>query len=314
MSCAAAGDCTAAGEYNGGGGGAGDGLPFVVSETAGTWGSAEQLTGMPPDDDTTLVSCPDATDCAVAETYVTETFDSAMFTADEANGTWGQGKALGMPSDATDISGLPLLDCRSAGNCVISGSMDLAGGTGPVTVPFAATETSSGTWGAAATLAGIPSSVVSSGTQGLSCVPGGDCTLVGAASDGSIFTAVSGADGSIGTAQPIYRAAPSNWVVGLSCPQDGHCTLGLELNNAFALGTEATASTVTLAASAPKVTYGAEQSETLTATASSAAGGTPTGTVTVRADWQRALHDHAGQWHRYLHAHRPATSRPAPTR
>jgi hypothetical protein len=40
-------------------------------------------------------------------------------------------------------------------------------------------------------------------------------------------------------------------------------------------------STVTLAASAPTVTYGDEEAETLTATVASSAGGTPTGTVTV---------------------------------
>jgi hypothetical protein len=171
---------------------------------------------------------------------------------------------------------------------VIVGSMDVnettSNGTKGVTEPFAATETSSGAWGPAAALPGSP---VSDGgmLQGLSCVPGGDCTIAvtvaGASGAPYVYTAVSGADGSIGSVQQVYQAPGANIVYGLSCPQDGHCTMALQLNNNYMLGTEATASTVDLTASAPKVTYGAEQSETLTATVSSVAGGTPTGTVTV---------------------------------
>jgi hypothetical protein len=280
VSCTGASDCTASGESGGNGF---IGRPFVVSETGGTWGNAEQLSGTLSTDDT-MISCPDPADCAVAATYLTATNTTEIFTFDEANGVWGQPQLLAMPSSETDIVNDPVLSCRSAGNCVILGNMDLQVGTSAPTVPFAATETSSGTWGAAATLPGTPAS--NGGLlQGLSCVPGGDCTIAVSARDASgtpyIYTAVSSADGSIGSVQEVYQAPGSNTVYGLSCPQNGHCTLAVVLDNKYMLGTEATASTVTLAASAPKVTYGAEQSETLTATASSAAGGTPTGTVTV---------------------------------
>jgi hypothetical protein len=280
VSCTGASDCTASGESGGNGF---IGRPFVVSETEGTWGNAEQLSATLSTDDT-MISCPDATDCAVAATYMTANYATEIFTLDEANGVWGQPQQLSMPSSETDIVNNPVLSCRSAGNCVILGNMDLQVGTSAPTVPFAATETSSGTWGAAATLPGTPAS--DGGLlQGLSCVPGGDCTIAVSAGDASgtpyIYTAVSSTDGSIGSVQEVYQAPGFNTVYGLSCPQNGHCTLAVVLDNKYMLGTEASASTVALTASAPKVTYGAEQSETLTATASSAAGGTPTGTVTV---------------------------------
>jgi hypothetical protein len=95
------------------------------------------------------------------------------------------------------------------------------------------------------------------------------------------FTATTSASGSLGTAQPL----PAPWgqgksTVSLSCPQAGYCALATGSPTGY-LVNEATAATVTLKASSSALTYGSEQSETLTATATSPAGGTPTGTVTV---------------------------------
>jgi hypothetical protein len=280
VSCTGDSDCTASGEHGGI-----MGPPFVVSETGGTWGNAEQLPGAPDADDTTI-SCPDPADCTVAATYAGDTGVREIFTFDEANGAWGQPQLLAMPSSETDIDNDPLLGCRAAGNCVIVGNMDLQVGTKGTSGPFAATEITSGAWGTAATLPGIPPATEIGMVQALSCVPEGDCTFSGSAQADTgtpayIWAGVSGADGSIGTVQQVYQQGNGDSVVSLSCPQDGHCTLAAELGYQYMLGTEATASTVTLAASAPTVTYGAEQSETLTATVSAAAGGAPTGTVTV---------------------------------
>jgi hypothetical protein len=267
VSCAAAGECSASGP---------GGEVFVVSETGGTWGGLEQLAGTSGDD--ALVSCPAPRDCTVAGTY-----GSWVFTADEANGAWGQGQKLNMPSVDWGFVNTPSIACRFAGNCVIVGiAADINAPSTDITL--AATESSSGSWGAAAPLPGNP---VGQGgfLQGLSCVPGGDCTIAVSAADASgtpyVYTAVSRTDGAVGSVQHVYQSKFSNIVFGLSCPQDGHCVLAVESDNQYLLGTEATTSTVALTASAPKVTYGAEQSETLTATTSSTAGGTPTGAVTV---------------------------------
>jgi len=237
VSCTGDSDCTASGEYGGSGFG---GLPFVVSETGGTWGNAEQLPGTLSADDTTI-SCPDPADCTVAG----ETGAQGVFTFDESNGTWGQQQLLAMPSSTTDVSADLLLGCRAAGNCVILGNMDFQVGTKGSSGPFAATETTSGAWGSAATLPGIPPATEIGMVQALSCVPDGDCTFSGSAQADTgtpayIWAGVSGADGSIGTVQQIYEQASGDPVIGLSCPQNGHCTLAADLDNKYMLGTEAT--------------------------------------------------------------------------
>lgn len=263
VSCAAAGDCTASG------------LGIVVTETRGVWGNAQPLQYEIGVQDT-AVSCPDATDCTVAE------WDGGqVYAFDETNGVWSQGQA------SASWVNPPLLGCRSAGNCVIAGNVQYSEGRSQVQAPSAVTEVS-GVWQTVAPLPGFQFGTEIGTVQGLSCVPDGDCTIAGnSMADGgdghSIWTAVSGADGSIGTLQRGYQSPGSGYVSSLSCPRDGYCTLGLfsEFTDMNMLETEATASTIGLTASAAKVTYGAEQSETLTATVSSAAGGTPAGAVTV---------------------------------
>jgi len=276
VSCPAAGDCTASGQYGGNGflGG-----PFVVSEAGSGWGNAAALQGAFSTSNASI-SCPDASDCAVVLSATTAE-GPALYTVDEAGGTWGQGQLLSVPSQVTGSAGTPAIGCSSAGDCVIVADM---GGPSSSTVPFAAIETSSGEWGAAAALPGTPA-LDGSTLPGLSCVPGGGCTVAVTAGTGSgtpyIYTAVISTDGSIGDVHQLYPTRGFNVVYGLSCPQAGYCTMALELANKYILGVEAAPSTVALAASAPAVTYGAEQAESLTATVSSTQGGTPTGTVTI---------------------------------
>ncbi len=285
VSCPAAGSCTATGEYGGNGFA---GTPFAVSEAGSVWGNAEALQGTPSASGTSI-SCPDALECAVVMTHMTPS-GTALYTVDEALGTWAQGQLLSMPPSSTVISGAgaPLIGCRSAGNCVIAGDMGSITSAN-VQVPFAATETSSGTWGAAAALPGIDSSTEIGTVQGLSCVPGGDCTIAGtdqATTGGGtdyIWTAVSSSGGSVGTVRQDYHSIGSNDVYGLSCPQDGYCTLAFDLDYKNMLGIETSPSAVAVTVSASLVTYGAEQSGKLTAAVSSSAGGTPTGTVTIKS-------------------------------
>ena len=282
VSCAAAGNCTASGVVGGAmGGDTYAGGPFVVTEAGGVWGNAQPLQSGSSVEDP-VVSCPDAADCTVAGQA-----GVGVYTFDEANGGWGQGQALtlALPADAMSP---PLLGCRSAGNCVIAGTMQYRQGTNEFTVPFAATETSGGAWQAADRLPGFRLGI-QVGTEGLSCVPDGDCTIAGTSladdNTDAVWTSVSGTDGSIGTLRQDYQSTGSTDVYSLSCPQDGYCMLGFGVNPNYMLGTEAAASTVRLTASAARVTYGAEQSQTLIATVSSAVsvtgGGTPAGTVTV---------------------------------
>ena len=300
VSCSSPGNCTAGGDYNAGGVAG----PFLVSESGGTWGSAQAVPDFAALNTTssgqlfgavTSLSCPDVTDCAVGGYYGIDTgaptgTTTAVFTADEVGGTWDSAKPLDIPSAVNGPYDNFTVGCRAAGNCVVTGNVTVVTGSGTSAVQhgeaFAATETSGGGWGQGQALPGIPASD-GSYSSGLSCIPGGGCTMaggygpVGVAAD-QAFAATVGTDGSIGTVQlvePALNDGPQ--VAGIACPQDGYCTLIDNPGGIPQLVSEATAATVTLSASAPAVSYGSEPAETFTATVSSVSGGTPTGTVAV---------------------------------
>jgi hypothetical protein len=295
VSCSAPGDCTAGGDYNTGTGN----VPFVVSESGGTWGTPQAVPDFAALNSTSSgntsgyvlsVSCPDTTDCAAVGYYAVTTggtVSSAAFTADEAGGAWGPAKPLDIPSEVNGPTRITV-GCRAAGNCVVAGSVFVAGSGTSAAEAFDAAETSSGGWGQGQALPGIPAGD-QSGFHALSCVPEGDCTVLGgyapaAAQGGQIFAATIGTDGSTGTVRPVQPAVSGTTPVtvgGIACPQDGYCTLIEDSGPVVQLVSEATAATVSLSASAPTVTYGDEQAETLTATVASPDGGTPTGKVTV---------------------------------
>jgi hypothetical protein len=314
LSCGAPGDCTAGGTYmytNHQYGAVQQ--PFIVSESGHSWGEPQPIPGIASvsssgagndglQNEVTSVSCPDATDCAVVGTLFPQPNSVGLFfTLDEAGGTWGQAKALSLPSGDFVDGPVPFVSCRAAGDCVIAAKVGNKPGqssSGSSAVVTAA-ESSSGAWGAAMAIPGI-----AAGDEGqvdnLACVPAGDCTVLGVYYPGGnnpneIFSATSADGGAMGAAQPVVSSGivtPQNLQV--ACPQNGHCTItynGIDAtvgqpNTYFDISspqlvTQATPATVTLTASASKVTYGAEQSAKLTATVSSPAGGTPTGTVTV---------------------------------
>ena len=288
VSCGAPGDCTAGGVYAYGA----FQEPFIVSESGHVWGQPQALPALSSGgqysegpNEVTSVSCPDATDCAVVGTYFPQINPSGeIFAVDEAAGAWGQAKTLSIPSaDSVGNSGTDFVSCRSAGDCVIAGT------AGEVVT---ATESSAGAWG---TATAIPGTAPADGDEvfGLACVPKGDCTLLGLDTPGDqlpyeVFSATSPDGSPFGSVQEV--ASSGNDVPGsprLACPQNGQCAVtynGLSSTSGLSfpqLVIERFPAAVTLSASAPKATYGAEQAVTLTATASSPAGGTPTGTVSV---------------------------------
>jgi hypothetical protein len=295
LSCGAPGDCTAGGSYEYGTAQ----LPFIVSESGHSWGEPQPIPGLSalssggqgtayPGNEVTSVSCPDASDCAVVGTYFPELNAAGLaFTLDEAGGVWGQAKALSIPSgDTLNTQPTFYVSCRSAGNCVTAGTAEVNPATASSEV-VTATESSSGAWGAATAIPGM-SADDEPYAVGLVCVPAGDCTVLGVDAPGGqapfeIFSATSADGGTMGAAQEVAPTGNDQPTLPqLACPQNGNCTVTYDYDSSLPqMVTEATASTVTLTASAPKVTYGAEQSATLKATVSSPAGGMPTGTVTV---------------------------------
>jgi hypothetical protein len=309
LSCGAPGDCTAGGSYQYGA----VVQPFIVSESGHSWGQPQPIPGIASvsssgqgdnsaENQVTSVSCPDAGDCAVVGSFFPQYGQNGVFfTLDEAGGTWGQAKALSIPSGDSVQGPSDFVSCRSAGDCLIAASVanepgqSISGSSEVVT----AAESSSGPWGAATAIPGIAAGD-EAGLDALTCALGGDCTVFGVYYPGGnnpneIFSATS-PDG--GATEAARQVASSGIVTPLSlqaaCPHNGHCTIaynGIDATvgqpNTYVdssvpeIVSEATPATVTLTASASKVTYGAEQSANLTATVSSPAGGTPTGTVTV---------------------------------
>jgi hypothetical protein len=298
LSCGAPGDCTAGGDYTYGTVEA----PFIVSESSGAWGTPQVIPGLAAlstsgngaeayPNQVTSVSCPDASDCAVAGLYYPELNGPGIaFTLDEAGGTWGQAEAIGVPSADAANAGSPAVACRASGNCVVAmrAANDEAS---PYSDVLTAAEHSSGAWTAATAVSGIPPLDEPLLYQ-LACVPDGDCTLLGGYyANGhmpeTLFSATSPDGAAMGSAQQVTTSTnPSDSVSApaLACPGNGRCLATYNTGNAYnspqVIAEEAT-SKVALTASEPKATYGAEQSETLTATVTSPEGGTPTGTVTV---------------------------------
>jgi hypothetical protein len=299
LSCSAPGDCTAGGIYDYGE----VDEPFVVTESGHVWGPPQPIPSLAaltpggqysegPGNYITSVSCPDVGDCAVVGNYFPQLNSGGLvYTLDEVGGVWGQAKVLSIPpGDVLRSDEGFRVSCRSAGDCVMTGTVSVISNASREAITAA--EASAGSWGAATAIPGI-----ASGEEGIAfdvaCVPGGDCTILGTYAPGGrqpieVFSATSTADGGTpGAAQPVLSTgggAPLD--LALACPRSGHCTVTYTSSAIIGtlwpqMVTEATPASVTLATSAAKVTYGAEQSATLTATASSPAGGTPTGTVTV---------------------------------
>lgn len=315
LSCGGPGDCTAGGtyQYSNSQYGAVQ-QPFIVSESDHSWGEPQPIPGIASvsssgqgdaglPNEVTSVSCPDAGDCAVTGIFFPQlNSDGLFFTLDEAGGTWGQAKALSLPSGDSVDGPAPFVSCRSAGNCVIAAEVANEPGqsSSESSAVVTAAESSAGAWGAATAIPGIAAGDDEPQVADLVCVPAGDCTVLGLYYPGGsdpneIFSATSPDGGTMAAAQQVASSGNATPLsLQVVCPQDGHCTItynGLDATvgqdgtytgpTAPQLVTEANPATVTLTASASKVTYGAEQSTKLIATVSSSAGVTPTGTVTV---------------------------------
>jgi hypothetical protein len=127
VSCGSAGTCSAGGYYQDS---SGVTQAFVVSQTGGTWGNAEQVPGT-----ATLnkgagagvgsVSCAPAGTCSAVGEYTASTGHSRqVFVVSQAGGTWG--KAEQIPGTATLNKGgdaqVNSVSCAPAGTCSAGGS------------------------------------------------------------------------------------------------------------------------------------------------------------------------------------------------
>jgi len=193
VACSTTTDCAAVGFYYDS---SGNGQVMVESESAGTWGSANEIT-LPANADVDgganlyAVACPTAGNCVATGTYVDTSGNSQAMVATSVAGTWGQASEVSAPTNAgtNPSAALNLVDCTSVGNCVATGLYVDTPGNGQAMI---ATETDS-TWGAASEVT-LPSGAdtVPGYQDGyvddLTCPTAGHCVLVGSyAAGGSSF-------------------------------------------------------------------------------------------------------------------------------
>jgi hypothetical protein len=241
VSCASAGNCSAAGYYPHRARQGGENLAgYVVSEVNGTWRSVIKIAGitLSPSGGGTVqpssVSCAKAGECSIVGDY--EAAPSApyhAFIASEVQGAWHA---------ATAVPGLVALDhggnaelgsvsCTSPGNCSAGGRYSASAGIGQAFV----VDEIHGIWHNAVTVPGITGlnhgeAVIST----ISCASPGNCSAVGVYQDRAGRTqvyAVTEVSGTWHKATAIPGVASLNTggfaaVASVSCASAGNCSAG----------------------------------------------------------------------------------------
>jgi hypothetical protein len=220
LSCGAPGNCGAVGSTSSG--------PFVVNETAGTWGTAGPIPGLAAlnqgnNAQVTSISCPSASSCALGGQYTDSAGRLQVFEATETGGVWGD--AMQIPGTAVQVHNgaaeVISVSCASPGNCSAVGSDE----PGRSFQRFAVTETN-GVWGNAENVSGIATFTA------LSCGSAGNCVAGGGS--GRTFDSqavvLSSVNGTWGTAAHVRGTVALNpyhdaSVTTVSCPSAGNCAV-----------------------------------------------------------------------------------------
>jgi hypothetical protein len=218
-SCASAGNCSAGGYLEG----SGPRHAFIVDETDGSWGTAQQVPGLARlshySDNIASVSCGAASNCSAGGDYTDRSASSLAFVVSEKNGRWGTAQQV--PGTGKD-AGIASVSCASEGNC--------SAGGGEGSGAFVVSE-KDGIWGTAQQ---VPGTYKGSWITSVSCASAGNCSAGGSYTDRSgaveVFV-VSQKDGTWGTALPVPGSARLNTggnaeIVSMSCASAGNCGAG----------------------------------------------------------------------------------------
>jgi hypothetical protein len=190
VSCAAAGNCSAGGDYQDG---QSAGQSFVVNEVNGSWGTGRELPGAQALSGGAgagmySVSCAAAGNCSAGGYYVHYSDGSYLdeaFVVTEKNGGWGAAQEV--PGTAAlnkgGGAGTNSVSCAAAGNCSAGGYYTDASGH---TQAFVVTEINGG-WGTAQEVPGT--AALNKGddarVEAVSCGAAGNCSAVGEYTDAS---------------------------------------------------------------------------------------------------------------------------------
>jgi hypothetical protein len=247
VSCGGVGDCTAAGYYASSGTG---GIPatqaMIVTETAGTWGSAQEVPGTAAlntggSAQVYSVSCAAAGNCSAGGAYTNSTPATQAFVVTETNGTWGTAKVVrGLAVlNKRKLAQVSSVSCAGPGSCSAGGFYQDGAFN---TQAFVVAETN-GIWGVAQEVPGT--AALDQGSPGamivsLSCAAAGDCSAGGVYSDASGLQQAFVADesgGTWGAAQEVPGTATLNagglaGTQAVSCAPAGGCSAGGDYANA----------------------------------------------------------------------------------
>jgi hypothetical protein len=234
VSCSSDGNCAAGGGYTDR---SDDTSAFVVSETGGTWGDAEEVPGLATLNEgghagILSVSCGSGGGCSAGGTYETRESGYEAFIVSGSGGSWEDAEevpgsaALNTGGDAEVIS----VSCAADGSCSAGGTY-----TDDKGIQAFIVSGSAGSWedaeevpGSAALNTGQDAQITS-----VSCVSGGNCSAGGEYTDTSSEyqpLVVSEVNGTWGTAQKIPGMsgvkASSATVGSVSCASAGNCSAG----------------------------------------------------------------------------------------
>ena len=319
VSCASPGNCAAGGSDYTSNDAPVVGQAFVMDETGGVWGSAEEVPGtvalnVGEDASVDSVSCTAVGDCVAGGYYNvgttgSSTRDLQAFVVDESGGTWGPAQevpgtaALNAGADAQVTS----VSCASPGNCSAGGTY--AGATAALTQQAFIVNETGGVWGKAEKVPGLATGAAKDDSEvtSVSCASAGNCSA-GGYDDGTVSfgTEATGrafvvdeAGGTWGTAHEVPGMTAINTngyltaVASVSCVSATNCAAGGSYGyagthwpnaDAFVVDKsvhQPTATAVTM--SGTRISYGDEQAEHVAVKVTAGVGPAPAGTVTVES-------------------------------
>jgi hypothetical protein len=231
VSCVTNGNCSAGGIY---GDTSGNVQAFVVNETNGTWGDAEEVPGSGGLNAGNVayigtMSCASAGNCGAGGFYTDASTDGQAFVVNETNGTWGN--AIEVPGTSTLNAGgsasVTSISCAAATSCSAVGNYE---DSAKVPHGFTINETN-GSWGTLTELGGVNSG--STAVVTVACAAVGDCTAGGGYNDVSgnsqAFT-VNESGGVWGSTSELPGTSALNLgnnaaVASVFCTVPGDCTV-----------------------------------------------------------------------------------------
>ncbi|MGD0701478.1 MAG: Ig-like domain-containing protein [Trebonia sp.] len=287
VSCPTAGNCSAGGSYATS---STSTQPLVVTEKNGTWGKATPVPGSATlntgkDMFATEVSCVSPGKCSAAGDFVTSKHSQGVWVASQKGGTWGAaGTIPGLSALATggqaEVNGL---SCATSDSCGLVGDYFTMTGSqqpflvsGSVDAPTATTMALS----AATVVYGHEQSerVSVSVDDVLGTVPTGTVTIK-AGNTVACTTALKSGKGSCTV--PAAKLGPGTMHVAAFYGGGISFQTSQSFTHTFTVKKAITKTGLVLSKSS--VTFGHEQAERLSVTVAPQFGGTPAGTVTIKA-------------------------------